>query len=105
MATRQIDSKYVTGTPEIARFDFSRVNAAGVDKTQKRIELAAEGIYKRQNSMGPVTPFDSLTKKQKLDVVAQYLESIINSEARIAIEQKAQEAARANAASDLENNY
>jgi hypothetical protein len=70
----------------IARFDYSHVN----DKTQKRLELASELLWSRGirvaecagASCGESTFFDDLNKAQKLAVVGQYIEEIINSLAK-----------------------
>jgi hypothetical protein len=78
-----IDAKYV-GTPEIARFDFSRINKAGVGKTQARVNKAAEYIWNVYGDKGTEqTPktFSMLTKKQKLDFLAAHLERVINDAA------------------------
>lgn len=79
-----MDSKYVDiGTPpvETARFDYSRINDAGTVKTQGRIELAAEylwnlGYGNHGTSQAPIL-FADLTKKQKLQIVADHLERVI----------------------------
>jgi hypothetical protein len=92
-----IDAKYVVGTPTIARFDFTRGNTLN-DKTQKRIELAAEcfwnmGYGEHGTDAAPVL-FSSLTRKQLLEVVADRLEHEINSAAKnYLIEKRQQEAA------------
>ena len=94
-----MDSKYVAGTPEIARFDFTRVNGANADKTQKRIELAAEYLWRDRE-----TAFASLTKKQKLDVVADYLEAVINDMAKAQTFKAKQSTANADADAEFEAN-
>ena len=103
-----MDAKYVAGTPEVARFDFSRVNALSADKTQKRIEKAAEYLWNLgQGNHGtiavPIT-FASLTKKQKLDIVAAHLETVINDAAKTQVYLSKQSAASADASAEFEQN-
>lgn len=96
-----MDSKYVAGTPEIARFDFSRVNASNVDKTQRRVELCAEYLW---NLGSREVAFASLTKKQKLDIVAAYLEQAISDAARTQLRKTKQSTANADADAEFEAN-
>jgi hypothetical protein len=103
-----MDSKYVSGTPEIARFDFTRVNNAGVDKTQKRIEMAAEylwsvGYGNHGTDESPIL-FSSLTKRQKLDLVSDHLERVIRDAASSFKSNQAQDAARTQAQTDFDTN-
>lgn len=81
-----IDSKYISTTPdETARFDFTRTN----NKTQKRIELAAKRLWDIGLGRGtvgvPVNSFGDLTKKQKIDLVGEYINDIINQLAKTAL--------------------
>lgn len=95
--------KYVAGTPELARFDYSRVNASAVDKTQKRIELAAEYFY-TSNLVVQGAPFASLTKTQKLEIVAKYIEKIINDAAQRQTLNAKQSTANTSASAEFEAN-
>lgn len=79
-----ITAKYITGTPEIARFDFTRTNKTGADKTAARINKAVEYLWNIYGDKGtPEAPilFASLTKNQKLDFLAQHLGRVINDAA------------------------
>lgn len=96
-----MDSKYVAGTPEIARFDFSRVNGENANKTQRRIELCAEYLW---NLVSREVTFASLTKKQKLDIVADYLEVEINNLVRAQLRKSKQSTANADADAEFEAN-
>lgn len=102
-----MDSKYIDiGTPpvETARFDYSRINDAGTVKTQNRIELAAEYLWSvgYGNHGTPDAPivFADLTKKQKLNIVADHLERVIVDAGKTLKSQKAQQEA-ANAADEV----
>jgi hypothetical protein len=103
-----MDGKYISGTPEIARFDFSRLNNSGVDKTQRRLDLAAEYLW----SMGkgdhgteesPVL-FSSLTKKQRLSLVSDYLENVITDAGKTIKLIQAQQEAASEASADYDIN-
>lgn len=103
-----MDSKYVTGTPSIARFDYTRGDATE-DKTQKRLELAAEYLFSvgfgdHGAQEAPIL-FSALTKKQKLDVVGAYVEQVINDAARTQLSTKRQDEARAAAVLEAESDY
>ena len=103
-----MDAKYITGTPEVARFDYTRANKALADKTSNRINLAAEylwdvGFGDHGTQEVPIL-FASLTKKQKLDIVAAYVERVINDAARTQQSVKAQADARTTAQTDFDTN-
>ena len=103
-----IDAKYVTtGTPEIARFDFSRVNNLAADKTAARINKASRYIWEIYGDKGtPEAPltFDMLTKKQKLDFLAAHLENVINDAARTQVYNEQNAIANSNVTAEVENN-
>ena len=103
-----MDSKYIDTIPEIARFDYSRLNSAGADKTQRRIDLASEYLWNagygdHGTEEAPIL-FSSLTKKQRLDLVAAHLENVINDAARTFKSQQAQDEARTDADTDFDTN-
>lgn len=102
-----IEAKYIAGTPELARFDFSRLNSSGVDKTQARINKAAEHIWNMIGDKGteevPIL-FGDLTKKQKLDLLAVHLERVINDAAKAQIWNEQQNAARLSTETGIEEN-
>lgn len=99
-----MESKYVAGTPEIARFDYTHSSPTGVDRTQKRIELFAELLWNRgmgdhsiitpadPNAVPPVlevkTTFADLTKVKKLKIVAEYIDRTIDEGARAQLDAK-----------------
>ena len=103
-----IDAKYVTtGTPEIARFDFSRANKLGVDKTAARVNKAAEYLWNIYGDKGtPEAPltFVMLTKKQKLDFLAAHLENVINDAAQTQVYNEQTALANLNVVTEVENN-
>ena len=103
-----MDSKYVSGTPEIARFDFTRSNNAGVDKTQRRVDMAAEYLwncgYGDHGTFKAPILFSSLTKKQRLELVASHLERVINDAARSFKSNQAQDTARHSSDVDFDTN-
>ena len=103
-----MEAKYVTGTPEIARIDYTHQNKAGADMTANRINKAAKYLwgvgYGDHGTQEVPILFDTLTKKQKLDIVGQYLDNCINDAARTQQSVEAQEAARATAQADFDTN-
>ena len=103
-----MDSKYIAGVTEIARFDFSRLKN-GLDKTQNGINKAAQYLWNTgQGDHGtqeiPIL-FTDLTKKQKLDLVAAHLEQVIMDMVRTQLSVEGQDTARAAAQADAESNY
>ena len=103
-----MDSKYIDTIPEIARFDYSRLNSAGADKTQRRIDLASEYLWNagygdHGTEEAPIL-FSDLTRKQRLDLVAAHLENVINDAARTFKSQQAQDEARTDADTDFDTN-
>jgi len=116
-----IDAKYVAGTPEVARFDYSRVNTTAVDKTAHRINLAAAWLWRPflegpggPNNQGPVWrtffrgDYALLTKNERLDFVSEHWEHVLDNLAKREMEaiRLAEAAATAAAAiaDDLGNN-
>ena len=103
-----MEAKYITGTPEIARFDFTRQNKELADKTSNRINLAAEYLwgvgYGNHGTEEVPILFSSLIKKQKLDIVGAYLENCINDAAKTMQSNKAQNDARALSETDFNTN-
>lgn len=103
-----IEAKYInTGIPEIARFDFSRVNKSGVDKTAARINKAAEYLWNIYGDKGTIEApivFSDLTKKAKLDFLAAHLERVINDAASTQIHNEQEALARAAVQTGVEEN-
>jgi hypothetical protein len=103
-----MESKYIVGTPETARFDFTRGNLT-LDKTAKRINLASEYLWEHgQGDHGtdelPIL-FTSLTKAKKLKLVSDHLQNVIDDMAKTQLSIRSQEAARQAAELDAETNY
>ena len=103
-----MDSKYIAGVTEIARFDFSRLKN-GLDKTSNGINKAAQYLWNiGQGDHGtqevPIL-FTDLTKKQKLDLVAAHLEQVIMDMVRTQLSVEGQDTARAAAQADADLNY
>jgi hypothetical protein len=98
-----MDAKYIIGTPSIARFDYTRGTAV-IDKTQKRLELAAEYLFNVGYGDHAIA-FANMTKKQKLDIVSEHLERVINNAASTQLSIKRQDDARTAAALEIETDY
>jgi len=105
-----MDSKYIDATAteaERARFYFFRVNKSGADRTAKRIAKAAEYLWNISGDKGTEEKpkfFADLTKGERLQFLADYMERIINDAAAQQVQNELQAAAVIDLAKSIEDN-